>query len=313
MDKLIEPFESMDELLSFCYLSEKYSDRSISFKTQIINQFLQKKLTENQIENFVNKMQFCPNFYPKNFFNNQLKLDDFLAENSSKLMEPTLNECLMCKNYTLEPFKTSNSIVYSLSDGPFETKVSSKKCLKCHSIYYFSFYIDKNGERVFYSDVLKNRYISFTNETIFEIRLLENVTIDIIFKHSSFKSYTNSYNYFNFTKDFRQLNGREKLEKKRLIENWFYYRYLFTFMEIYPFKKIQAFYINLLDENLDLLNKSLFQHFAKKWSGTHHFSMCKDKNCAKSISVDGNHKVNRLKCLYEENIVSFRELGIYFI
>ncbi|CAF0844130.1 unnamed protein product [Brachionus calyciflorus] len=125
------------------------------------------------------------------------------------------------------------------------------------------------------------------------IRLLRNLTSDLLFKHSSFKAFTNSFNYFHMYKKTEPLF----LQEKRLTETWFYYNFLRRIINNET-KNLEAFYVNQLDTNLEQINSTVFTLFSKKWSGPCHRDRCLDQNCCKVIGIDGNYKINRLKCMY---------------
>jgi hypothetical protein len=102
---------------------------------------------------------------------------------------------------------------------------------------------------------------------------------------------------------------RFKLEEKRLIEAWFYYRYLHVSVEIENRDKILAFHVNDLDKNIQDLNTKLFKFFVNKWNGPIHRFLCQNKNCCKTFTIDGNQKVTRLKCLWNKTDFCSNEFG----
>ena len=46
--------------------------------------------------------------------------------------------------------------------------------------------------------------------------------------------------------------------------------------------------------------------------GDAHLSYCSDILCSKAINADGNHKVNRLKCYFENIKMNVPEIGMIF-
>jgi hypothetical protein len=46
-------------------------------------------------------------------------------------------------------------------------------CVKCDSKHYLSFAVNKIGVRKFYDNAVEQKYISFTNETVFEVKFFE--------------------------------------------------------------------------------------------------------------------------------------------
>jgi hypothetical protein len=63
-------------------------------------------------------------------------------------------------------------------------------------------------------------------------------------------------------------------------------------------------YVQDLDTIINGLRKHLFSHFVNKWSSHH----CDHSNCKKALNIDGNHKVNRLKCMYDNIYLNSKEI-----
>lgn len=62
---------------------------------------------------------------------------------------------------------------------------------------------------------------------------------------------------------------------------------------------------NPIDASLTTIKGKLFGNFVKKWSCHTH----KDEHCNKTITLDGNWKISRLKCSYDNVIFSSAEFG----
>jgi hypothetical protein len=75
-------------------------------------------------------------------------------------------------------------------------RLNLKQCKKCMNFHYISYAIN-SGERTrtFFKNADNYKYFHISNETIFEQRLLNSLLSDILFKHSSFRSFSDSYNY----------------------------------------------------------------------------------------------------------------------
>lgn len=111
--------------------------------------------------------------------------------------------------------------------------VNTKKCPLCHSVFYISYACSgQTNEKVFYQDAHKLKYFQVSNETVFEIKLLEQLHSSILIQSSSFRSYAASYNY---TRGY-SLNGRNQLNYKRLIEIYYCWQLCRYFSD---FKKCQ--------------------------------------------------------------------------
>ena len=97
----------------------------------------------------------------------------------------------------------------------------------------------------------------------------------------------------------------------RLIEAWFYYKFISLKNELKE-TNLHAFFIKDLDLNISGLNPMLRNFFTNKWNGLAHRNYCRDANCSKLLVVDGNHKCTRLRCMFENVEFHVKEIGICF-
>jgi hypothetical protein len=103
---------------------------------------------------------------------------------------------------------------------------------------------------------------------------------------------------------------RKKLEVQRLTESWFYWKTISWFDELDLLGHVCNFpYVNELDSFISSLKSYMFVHFVEKWSGSYHKENCHDENCSRILVVDGNHKVNRLKCAFKKKSHYVKEVG----
>ena len=92
--------------------------------------------------------------------------------------------------------------------------VNTKQCPICLSQHFLSYAIHtKTLAKHFYMPT-EESYFHTTDESYFEIALLERLLADIIFKHSSFKGYTKAYNFIAAY----NLQKRSNLQYQRLVE-----------------------------------------------------------------------------------------------
>ena len=163
--------------------------------------------------------------------------------------------------------------------------------------------------------ILSSDFVSFTSTTIFEFSLLKNFDSHLIYNHASFKGYSNSYNHFfnSFTLYINNISKRCILNRERLSEAWFYYRFIVCYNEIYSdFENCPMPFVKDLDIELNKIKSQLQPHFIKKWSTDCHTKNCINLLCSTAIVIDGNHKINRLKCLFEDKFVKVPELDGMF-
>lgn len=92
-----------------------------------------------------------------------------------------------------------------------------KRCVKCRNYHYLSYAINSTitpSIKRFYNDATSNKYFHLTNDTIFELKLLDQFLADLLFKQSSFKSFCDAYNFQFAT----SLSDRKLLKSQRLTE-----------------------------------------------------------------------------------------------
>ncbi|CAF0952438.1 unnamed protein product [Brachionus calyciflorus] len=277
---ILKPFVNMDEMLSALNIIEILKESSMNMKTQIINSYLNKTYNEQQISFFVGKTKIYKEYYPQYFFQNHKSLLDFieLKSGTKNLMEFEYEgeNCILC-SHKLEHFTYVESLYYSLSAGSIKSKMKMKICKNCNTKYFLSFYIKKNEERSFFENTIFKKNIAFTIETIFEIKLLDSLTSDIIHKHSSFIGFCNAYNYLYMLKNQDNPSAkRVKLNDKRLCETWFLYSWNKKYFIAVFCSKME--WTNTIDGNL-------------------------------TFTFDGNLKVRRLKCLFNGLTTENLEFG----
>jgi len=192
-----------------------------------------------------------------------------------------------------------------------KASIASKKCPKCGASHYLS-YAEKDKLRKPFDYFTENRFIAFSRETIFETKILQMFTSDLLFKHSTFQGFCSAFNHLSSFANYllQRIPDRVYLEEKRLIENWFFYKAM-KFSEEYFFglDGLPFPYLNNLDHYLRSLKPYLLPYFCKKWSGIYHKSLCCHNNCSLTINLDGNFKCNRLKCMFEEVFMKVPEIG----
>ena len=102
--------------------------------------------------------------------------------------------------------------------------------------------------------------------------MLDSLTADLLYKHSSFLGFTNAYNYLFKCREAYIIDTdkikRTCLHESRLIEAWFYYQYLKTYQLINHNLIINpAPKINTLDRAIRKLKPQFVDYFTKKWTG----------------------------------------------
>jgi hypothetical protein len=152
---------------------------------------------------------------------------------SSLSFKTNLRNCFTCKQ-SLQSGKLHKheALVYFASKLPQKCQNNYTECQKCSTKHFMSYYITKNEDRFFYKTCLESDFIAFTNQTIFEMKLLRMVSSDIFYKHASFKGFCSSYNY-NFMNEYTK---RHNLIHHRLTDSWFFYKLLVSIQEYLDIK-----------------------------------------------------------------------------
>ena len=160
-----------------------------------------------------------------------------------------------------------------------------KECTYCKSQHFLSYYKDTNKAKFYFNDnFLKNKFLCFTTQTMYEISLLDWFSSDLLFKHCSFYSFCQSYNYF-YKIPFIA-NKQNTLCRKRLTETWLLYRYCRHSFEKNGYFLEKKFVIDL-DSALMELRPTLLEYFVNKWANImNHKNKC-SKDCSKLYVLDG--------------------------
>ena len=309
---IYSPFKKLDDVLFACSIYDRLINKfEQEFIFNIINMYLYKNSSFDLI-NFFAKQKLYPKLFPSNTVTLFKNVDSISSSYINHIKDANvsciLNNCIFCQASLNNSEVFLNAFIFFYEKNSNNCKINLKKCIACNSMHYLSFAINsKNEERKIFNDLDQHSFISFSNEIVYERSILDKLTFDIIFQHNSFSSFTMSFNYF--FKSFENSNSSLKLSNKRLAETWLYYRYVLINFEMKNFD-LDAFFIKDLDSQLSKINPSLNKYFTKKWRSSEHKDKCTNEKCSQSLVLDGNHKVNRLKCCYEEVDYHVKELGI---
>jgi len=119
-------------------------------------------------------------------------------------------------------------------------------------MHYLSYAIKYKTEVKTFYKITKPKYFHYTNESIFETKLLDNLLADIMFKHTSFKGFTAAYNFINAPK----IRDRFYLIPSRLTENFYVFHINKYFNEHFK-GQLQCNYL----EKYKLLDKFNFKRY----------------------------------------------------
>lgn len=306
MNEMIFPFCNINEAYIAMYIYITYKHLDSTHLLSCINHILEKNITINELRIFIDITKHINNFFANDFFINLRRLSSetnmFFVKNdlSTRVFQPNTSSCLNCKSeLVMKKKEIYTGIVYLTHKIPEKCTNIAMVCSKCNTKHFHSYHVLSNGNRKFYKNSLSNEFISFGRNTYYELEFLNVATSDIIHKHASFKSICDAHNalYTN------PMGNRNQLIELRFIEVWFYWQFINYIndnldLEIYLFPKMGD-----LDSYLLNHKKEFFPMFVKRWTGDSHKNNCKHKDCSKILNVDGNWKINRLKCLFDETTV----------
>lgn len=310
LTNLVKPFISMNDACIAILVKAKYD--VIDECLEILTSYLKQDIRLQDLRNFYGRVLAFPKFFPVNLLSN---FDQHLSDieksclNAKKIyLKPDIKLCIVCdNNLTNSEASHDQGRVYFYAKESKPAMLKSLKCNRCNTKHHLSFYVTKNGDRNFYDDALVHKYVTFSNETVFEVILLKCLTLDIMYKHSSFKNFCAAYNAL-LEHDLKD-ESRFCLIDKRLCEGWFYYNYLLFkpfLMNSGKFTKDPL--VQDLDETIKLMKKHLFSHFVSKWSS----HKCDNNMCSRALNIDCNHKVNRLTCIYDRIYLNSPEISSWF-
>jgi hypothetical protein len=303
------PFVDVNQFHTAAYVYSKFKYLNKNEIIRIIENITKKILSYDEFVFFTNKIELnLQRIFPSDFFQNISNIDreisKFTSSNnvSNSPFRISFEKCYACKSQlSNEKIQTFVACVYFASNTTLECNNINVLCTKCKAHHFYSYWIDNKNQKFFYKDCLKKEFVSFSSRTIFEVKLLNTLTSDLMYKHTSFSAFCDSHNC-----NFKNKNlERSELNPQLLRDSWFYFQF-FKYRNEYP-DLHHLVYPNVedIDYVLEVIRPGLFKNFALKWSSKH---ICKSKDCSKILNVDGNWKLNRLKCMNEDAYLECEEL-----
>jgi len=194
---LYKPFNCFEHLLKSLFVFNNFSHYSIITLTNIINKTTGGFLSNLEISNFKTKVEHLPEFYGTGFFlekNFKAKIEAFIDIDLNSIQFSTFSKlCSFCSSKLSGHNRSSMAVCFYFAEGPKSAQLHIKECEICGALHYLN-YAEKDNKRKFYSGFLDAEFVAFTNETIFEAKLLNSFTAELISNHTSFVGFTSSYN-----------------------------------------------------------------------------------------------------------------------
>lgn len=251
-------------------------------------------------------------FYPVEFLRQLQALDSKieegfkLANEEQDIIVTQMVRCLFCnQDLTNQNIRYHSASLISHNSKIKSCKILIRSCV-CGALNY-PCYAVKGKERKLSPMIFSQKYIALTEETVMERTVLDSMLNDAVFKHSSFMGFAQAHDAMWSNVDIR----RDILCNKRLNETWFYFNLIKIHHEIngdlngFSFGKMEE-----LDSMLAKLRPKLFHHFVSKWSD---HQVDHSQHCSKALVFDGNQKVRRMVCCYNEVFANMEFFGSHRI
>ena len=113
-----------------------------------------------------------------------------------KVIPIPIDNCLICKSRLVEKAE-ENSILTFCIDGYFYRKFITARCCQYDVIYHHD-YFQKNNAKYLYDH--QTNFIVVSNQTAFELKLLEWVDLNIYRNNISFSGFAEAYSDFHRSK-----------------------------------------------------------------------------------------------------------------
>lgn len=280
-----------------------------------VNAICNSNISMSQLKEFELKCKLYKQLYDLTCFDHihsiDCKINKYLSQYKipSRMFITSLENCYLCGLKLDFSNKTAvTAVLFSAFQPPeycFNFLVECRACNTKHYQSYCTQIVNKREKRFIYKDSLQNQFMSFTKLSIYETRLFELFSADVMYKHTSYQGFVDAYNsvFCANNKVDRQLNDH------RFTECWLYFNLLLYIDEFGDLSEFEAPSIEHLDAAIEAIRPQLFQNFVKKWNGSAHTSFCNHEQCSSLLNVDGNWKLNRLKCMYDDIMCATGEVG----
>jgi hypothetical protein len=230
LSNMLAPFTDLTQYLkALDIIKTKYSINKKNYLevTASINTILKINLSIQVVTSIIVQVERFPQLYGYDFIQNANKFQESNYRHSASnnehttVISPSIEKCLLCKSNPKliykSPIFAKDAMLYKQNKIE-KCIINTKFCIECESFFYISYTIDaKAKQKIFYPGAHKFAFFHVSNESIFSKELMECLLSDIIFNHTTFRGFTNSYNrrHHNFGFD------RFKLCQARLADAFF--------------------------------------------------------------------------------------------
>jgi hypothetical protein len=194
-DKSLFPFNEINNFYAAAYLSVRFNYLDNENETiDLIEKITKQRLNHNELSFFRDKLKInFQNSFPVEFLSKISEIDRVISNitlttnTPFKPFKTIIRSCKTC-NYELNHENTQDfqAYVYFAANETLPCANKNVVCKNCKTQHYYSYFINDKNQKFFYDECLSNDFISFTNQTIFEIKIFKMLISDLMFKHTSF-------------------------------------------------------------------------------------------------------------------------------
>lgn len=215
--------------------------------------------------------------------------------------------------------RPSFPLVYT-TKGTYVAALFHGECLQCKTKWYPSYKITGDSRRIFLDSAIVDDegYLQITSQTVFEKKLLNDISNNLWVSGTTFNSRAKVYNLNFVDKDEKRLcelkefartsEGEWKLNEQRLSDAWFVWIIISYYSQIKKLEEI-SFNISAVTNRLEIEHacQLMWEEICSRPNRWVQHS-CKTPGCSEGyVTVDGNEYLKRSKCALPTTKVKLRK------
>jgi hypothetical protein len=180
----------MDEVFMLLYLNSKCNlNFEIQFITDTFNTLFLTRFDCTTIKLAILK------------FTRLIKIKDKILiakeklKTHSEIIPIPVSNCIHCNKLLIQNIENTSTLVIGIKGCAFK-KLLSGRCNQCDIIYKLDYYI-KSEEKYLYQVDVCNSFICTSNQTVFEIKLLQWFHINLVRNTTSFSGFSDAFNEYH--------------------------------------------------------------------------------------------------------------------
>ena len=215
--------------------------------------------------------------------------------------------------------RPSFPLVYT-TKGTYVAALFHVECLQCKTKWYPSYKITGDSRRIFLDSAIVDDegYLQITSQTVFEKKLLNDISNNLWVSGTTFNSRAKVYNLNFVDKDEKRLcelkefartsEGEWKLNEQRLSDAWFVWIIISYYSQIKKLEEI-SFNVSAVTNRLEIEHacQLMWEEICSRPNRWVQHS-CKTPGCSEGyVTVDGNEYLKRSKCALPTTKVKLRK------